>query len=288
MIIKLAKYISLIFIIFGNCNSFSSELKSSSQNIKFSINQAEVISGSPIEGNLIIAKTKPENKVLFNNQKIQIDETGIFIFGFHRDEENSIKLVIINNENEQFETTINPIKRKYKIQRINGLKKSMVSPPKEVINKIKSDINKVKIARSASAEMGDFTKGFDWPVKGLITGVYGSQRILNGIPKSPHFGIDISVPSGTRVKAPASGTITLTENLYYSGYTVILNHGLNLNSTFLHLSEINVKVGDRINRGNLIGLSGNTGRSTGPHLDWRIDWNGKRLDAEMLAGPMKK
>ena len=288
MIIKLAKYISLIFIIFGNCNSFSSELKSSSQKIKFSINQAEVISGSPIEGNLIIAKTKPENKVLFNNQKIQIDETGIFIFGFHRDEENSIKLVIINNENEQFETTINPIKRKYKIQRINGLKKSMVSPPKEVINKIKSDINKVKIARSASAEMGDFTEGFDWPVKGLITGVYGSQRILNGIPKSPHFGIDISVPSGTRVKAPASGTITLTENLYYSGYTVILNHGLNLNSTFLHLSEINVKVGDRINRGNVIGLSGNTGRSTGPHLDWRIDWNGKRLDAEMLAGPMKK
>ena len=288
MIIKLAKYISLIFIIFGNCNSFSSELKSSSQKIKFSINQAEVISGSPIEGNLIIAKTKPENKVLFNNQKIQIDETGIFIFGFHRDEENSIKLVIINNENEQFETTINPIKRKYKIQRINGLKKSMVSPPKEVIKKIKSDINKVKIARSASAEMGDFTKGFDWPLKGLITGVYGSQRILNGIPKSPHFGIDISVPSGTRVKAPASGTITLTENLYYSGYTVILNHGLNLNSTFLHLSEINVKVGDRINRGNVIGLSGNTGRSTGPHLDWRIDWNGKRLDAEMLAGPMKK
>ncbi len=288
MIIKLAKYISLIFIIFGNCNSFSSELKSSSQKIKFSINQAEVISGSPIEGNLIIAKTKPENKVLFNNEKIQIDETGIFIFGFHRDEENSIKLVIINNENEQFETTINPIKRKYKIQRINGLKKSMVSPPKEVINKIKSDINKVKIARSASAEMGDFTKGFDWPLKGLITGVYGSQRILNGIPKSPHFGIDISVPSGTRVKAPASGTITLTENLYYSGYTVILNHGLNLNSTFLHLSEINVKVGDRINRGNLIGLSGNTGRSTGPHLDWRIDWNGKRLDAEMLAGPMRK
>ena len=288
MVIKLAKYIFPFFIIFGNFNLFCSEIISTTKNIEFNINHAEVISGFPIEGNLVIAKTKPENKVLFNNQKIQIDDSGIFIFGFHRDEESSSKLVIINSENDQFETIIQPIKREYKIQRINGLKQSMVSPPKELIKKIKSDTKKVKIARSSSAVIGDFTKGFDWPVKGTITGVYGSQRILNDVPKSPHFGIDISVPNGTKVIAPASGTVTLTEDLYYSGLTVILNHGLNLNSTFLHLSEINVKLGDRVNRGSLIGLSGNTGRSTGPHLDWRMDWNGKRLDPEMLAGPMKQ
>ena len=288
MVIKLAKYIVPFFIIFGNHNLFSSEINSPTKNIDFNINHAEVISGFPIEGNLVIAKTKPENKVLFNNQKIQIDDSGIFIFGFHRDEESSSKLVIINSENDQFETIIQPIKREYKIQRINGLKQSMVSPPKELIKKIKSDTKKVKLARSSSAVIGDFTKGFDWPVKGTITGVYGSQRILNDVPKSPHFGIDISVPNGTKVIAPASGTVTLTEDLYYSGLTVILNHGLNLNSTFLHLSEINVKLGDRVNRGGLIGLSGNTGRSTGPHLDWRMDWNGKRLDPEMLAGPMKQ
>ena len=288
MVIKLAKYIFPFFIIFGNFNLFSSEITSTTKNIEFNINHAEVISGFPIEGNLVIAKTKPENKVLFNNQKIQIDDSGIFIFGFHRDEESSSKLVIINSENDQFETIIQPIKREYKIQRINGLKQSMVSPPKELIKKIKSDTKKVKIARSSSAVIGDFTKGFDWPVKGTITGVYGSQRILNDVPKSPHFGIDISVPNGTKVIAPASGTVTLTEDLYYSGLTVILNHGLNLNSTFLHLSEINVKLGDIVNRGSLIGLSGNTGRSTGPHLDWRMDWNGKRLDPEMLAGPMKQ
>ena len=288
MVIKLAKYIFPFFIIFGNFNLFCSEITSTTKNIEFNINHAEVISGFPIEGNLVIAKTKPENKVLFNNQKIQIDDSGIFIFGFHRDEESSSKLVIINSENDQFETIIQPIKREYKIQRINGLKQSMVSPPKELIKKIKSDTKKVKIARSSSAVIGDFTKGFDWPAKGTITGVYGSQRILNDVPKSPHFGIDISVPNGTKVIAPASGTVTLTEDLYYSGLTVILNHGLNLNSTFLHLSEINVKLGDIVNRGSLIGLSGNTGRSTGPHLDWRMDWNGKRLDPEMLAGPMKQ
>ena len=252
----------------------------------FEILGAEVISGYPVEGNLIVARTNPSNKIKINNEFLEIDESGIFVFGFHRDEENPIKLVIINNENEQFKTSIKPIKRVYKIQRIDGLKKSMVTPPEDTISRIKSDRKKVNRARKVKLEMGDFIQGFDWPLKGLITGFYGSQRILNDIPKSPHFGIDISVPIGTSVKAPASGIITLTEDLYYSGYTVILNHGLNINSTFLHLSEINVNVGDRIGRGDLIGHSGDTGRSTGPHLDWRIDWNGKRLDAEMLAGPM--
>ena len=252
----------------------------------FKILGAEVISGYPVEGNLIVARTNPSNKIKINNEFLEIDESGIFVFGFHRDEENPIKLVIINNENEQFKTFIKPIKREYKIQRIDGLKKSMVTPPEDTISRIKSDRKKVNKARKVKLEMGDFIQGFDWPLKGLITGVYGSQRILNDIPKSPHFGIDISVPTGTSVKAPASGIVTLTEDLYYSGYTVILNHGLNINSTFLHLSEINVNVGERIGRGDLIGHSGDTGRSTGPHLDWRIDWNGKRLDAEMLAGPM--
>ena len=252
----------------------------------FKILGAEVISGYPVEGNLIVARTNPSNKIKINNEFLEIDESGIFVFGFHRDEENPIKLVIINNENEQFKTSIKPIKRVYKIQRIDGLKKSMVTPPEDTISRIKSDRKKANKARKVKHEMGDFIQGFDWPLKGLITGVYGSQRILNDIPKSPHFGIDISVPIGTSVKAPASGIVTLTEDLYYSGYTVILNHGLNINSTFLHLSEIHVDVGDRIGRGDLIGHSGDTGRSTGPHLDWRIDWNGKRLDAEMLAGPM--
>ena len=285
--------LSVFFLLLNFILAFSSHAQTnvkqtniSNFDKNFKILGAEVISGYPVEGNLIVARTNPSNKIKINNEFLEIDESGIFVFGFHRDEENPIKLVIINNENEQFKTSIKPIKRVYKIQRIDGLKKSMVTPPENTISRIKSDRKKVNKARKVKLEMGDFIQGFDWPLKGLITGVYGSQRILNDIPKSPHFGIDISVPIGTSVKAPASGIITLTEDLYYSGYTVILNHGLNINSTFLHLSEINVNVGDRIGRGDLIGHSGDTGRSTGPHLDWRIDWNGKRLDAEMLAGPM--
>ena len=297
MILKKIKIRNLSLSVFFLLLNFILALSSHAQtNVKqtnisnfdknFEILGAEVISGYPVEGNLIVARTNPSNKIKINNEFLEIDESGIFVFGFHRDEENPIKLVIINNENEQFKTSIKPIKRVYKIQRIDGLKKSMVTPPEDTISRIKSDRKKLNKARKVKLEMGDFIQGFDWPLKGLITGVYGSQRILNDIPKSPHFGIDISVPIGTSVKAPASGIVTLTEDLYYSGYTVILNHGLNINSTFLHLSEINVNVGDRIGRGDLIGHSGDTGRSTGPHLDWRIDWNGKRLDAEMLAGPM--
>ena len=295
MILKKIKIRNLSLSVFFLLLNFILALSSHAQtNVKqtnisnfdknFKILGAEVISGYPVEGNLIVARTNPSNKIKINNEFLEIDESGIFVFGFHRDEENPIKLVIINNENEQFKTSIKPIKRVYKIQRIDGLKKSMVTPPEDTISRIKSDRKKVNKARKVKLKMGDFIQGFDWPLKGLITGVYGSQRILNDIPKSPHFGIDISVPIGTSVKAPASGIVTLTEDLYYSGYTVILNHGLNINSTFLHLSEINVNVGDRIGRGDLIGHSGDTGRSTGPHLDWRIDWNGKRLDAEMLAG----
>ena len=149
----------------------------------FKILGAEVISGYPVEGNLIVARTNPSNKIKINNEFLEIDESGIFVFGFHRDEENPIKLVIINNENEQFKTSIKPIKRVYKIQRIDGLKKSMVTPPEDTISRIKSDRKKVNKARKVKLEMGDFIQGFDWPLKGLITGVYGSQRILNGIPK---------------------------------------------------------------------------------------------------------
>ena len=162
----------------------------------------------------------------------------------------------------------------------------MVQPPKDRLERIQKEINVVKNVRQIVLPMGDFPLGFDWPIVGRISGLFGSQRILNGIPKSPHYGIDIAAPKGTLIKAPASGIVTLVDNLYYSGLTVILNHGLGVNSTFLHLKSSILEVGDEVDRGELIGTVGSSGRSTGAHLDWRIDWLGKRLDAELLAGPM--
>ena len=285
-------FLFTLFLVLGWLTSEAGETKKvSNANINsdpnFKIAQAIVISGYPIQGNLIIAKTNPSNKVQLNDASIEIDESGVFVIGFNRDERKKSILTITNKNKKTFKTILKPIQRKYNIQRIDGLKQSMVTPPQEVIDRIKNDRKMVNEARNIRwIKKGDFVRGFDWPLKGPISGVYGSQRILNGIPKSPHFGIDISVPKGTPVLAPAGGIISLADNLYYSGYTVILNHGLKVNSTFLHLDEIKVEVGDKVNRGDLIGFSGNSGRSTGPHLDWRIDWNGRRLDAAMLAGPM--
>jgi len=285
-------FLFTLFLVLGWLTSEAGETKKvSNANINsdpnFKIAQAIVISGYPIQGNLIIAKTNPSNKVQLNDASIEIDESGVFVIGFNRDERKKSILTITNKNKKTFKTILKPIQREYNIQRIDGLKQSMVTPPQEVIDRIKNDRKMVNEARNIRwIKKGDFVRGFDWPLKGPISGVYGSQRILNGIPKSPHFGIDISVPKGTPVLAPAGGIISLADNLYYSGYTVILNHGLKVNSTFLHLDEIKVEVGDKVNRGDLIGFSGNSGRSTGPHLDWRIDWNGRRLDAAMLAGPM--
>ena len=214
-----------------------------------------------------------------------MDAEGQFIVGFHRDSPDAIILQIIAADGARIETIIRVRQRLYDIQRIDGLKSSYVSPPADVINRINDDAERVRNARQrldAGSQGGDFLQGLDMPVTGRITGVYGSQRILNGAPRAPHYGIDIAAPRGTAVLAPAGGRVTLVRELYFSGWTVLVAHGMGLNSAFLHLDDVAVQTGDVIGRGAVIGSVGSTGRSTGPHLDWRLDWQGRRLDAVLV------
>ena len=280
--------ICFITVLFDQAQSEEIQINSLKVNFdpNFKIAGARVISGYPIEGNLIIAQTKTGNSINLNNQKINLSEEGMFVIGFDRDSDINLNLEVISSKGEILTTNILPVQRDYQIERIQGIKKSMVQPPKDRLERIQKEINVVKNVRQIVLPMGDFPLGIDWPIVGRISGLFGSQRILNGIPKSPHYGIDIAAPKGTLIKAPASGIVTLVDNLYYSGLTVILNHGLGVNSTFLHLKSSILEVGDEVDRGELIGTVGSSGRSTGAHLDWRIDWLGKRLDAELLAGPM--
>ena len=183
-------------------------------------------------------------------------------------------------------TTLSPEQRGYKIPRIDGLKSAMVTPPAAVLARIKADGEAVRAARKIDTPLGDFWQGFDWPAHGRISGVYGSQRILNGQPRQPHYGIDIASPLGTPVYAPANGRVTLVKDLYFSGGTIVMAHGLGVNSSFLHLDETMVKPGSFVKRGAIIGTIGATGRATGAHLDWRIDWQGRRIDPGLLVGPM--
>ena len=250
------------------------------------INGATLLRGGAVEGGLMIARTAPDNRVTLDDAAIPVAPDGLFIVGFHRDSDLPVTIGITKTDGTSQLTVLTPQQRSYQIQRIDGLQKNMVTPPENVIARIKSDQAAVAAARQTPAAAGDFWRGIDWPVTGRISGVFGSQRILNGQPRQPHYGIDIAVPKGTPVRAPASGLVTLVKDLYFSGWTIIINHGLGLNSTFLHLDSTAISVGDTVQRGSSIGTVGSTGRSTGPHLDWRLDWQGRRIDASLAAGPM--
>ena len=250
------------------------------------INGATLLRGGAVEGGLMIARTAPDNRVTLDDAAIPVAPDGLFIVGFHRDSDLPVTISITKTDGTSQLTVLTPQQRSYQIQRIDGLQKNMVTPPENVIARIKSDQAAVAAARQTPAAAGDFWRGIDWPVTGRISGVFGSQRILNGQPRQPHYGIDIAVPKGTPVRAPASGLVTLVKDLYFSGWTIIINHGLGLNSTFLHLDSTAISVGDTVQRGSIIGTVGSTGRSTGPHLDWRLDWQGRRIDASLAAGPM--
>ena len=250
------------------------------------INGATLLRGGAVEGGLMIARTAPDNRVTLDEVAIPVAPDGPFIVGFHRDSDLPVTISITKTDGTSQLTVLTPQQRSYQIQRIDGLQKNMVTPPENVIARIKSDQAAVAAARQTPAAAGDFWRGIDWPITGRISGVFGSQRILNGQPRQPHYGIDIAVPKGTPVRAPASGLVTLVKDLYFSGWTIIINHGLGLNSTFLHLDSTAISVGDTVQRGSIIGTVGSTGRSTGPHLDWRLDWQGRRIDASLAAGPM--
>ena len=173
------------------------------------------------------------------------------------------------------------------MQRIDGLPEKMVTPPKEVLQRIRAENARIAAVRARDRAAADFATGFAWPVTGAITGVYGSQRVLNGKPRQPHYGIDIAAPAGTPVRAPADGVVTLAETgMYFTGGTVILDHGHGLTSAFLHLSKLEAGEGEAVERGEVIARVGATGRVTGAHLDWRVNWFDARLDPKLLAGEM--
>lgn len=245
------------------------------------------LEGKAVQGGLIRGMTEPGAAVTLDGKPIRVSPDGVFIFGFSRDATGEAQLTVqlLNGTTEQKKLQIE--KRTFRIQRIDGLPKKMVTPPKDVLDRIRRENAEIAKVRLVDRPQAFFESGWIWPAKGRISGVYGSQRILNGEPRQPHFGIDIAAPAGTPVVAPADGVVVLAEkDLYYTGGTVILDHGHGLTSAFLHLSSVDVAVGMKIRQGGHLGNIGATGRSTGPHLDWRINWFDRRIDPQFLVPPM--
>ncbi len=231
------------------------------------------------QGSFILGKTQPGSKVFIDERKIRVSEQGFFAFGLDRDRKNDVIIKILTDGKLK---TINKkiFKRKYKIQRIDGLPPKQVTPPPEVYERIKRDNKLIGEARSIDTAYDFFKDKFIFPLdKYIVTGVYGSQRILNGKPRRPHYGIDFHAPEGTPVKAMMDGEVTLAENdMYFTGGTLIFDHGHGISTLFMHMKDINVKVGQKVKKGEIVGTLGQSGRATGPHLDIRLNWFEVKLD----------
>jgi murein DD-endopeptidase MepM/ murein hydrolase activator NlpD len=255
--------------------------------VAFAFADATIFEGDFMQGGLVTGRTLPGARVTFNDRRVRVSKDGFFLIGFGRDAPRHAKVDIELPDGSHHTRTFEVKKRKYKIQYIKGLPPRKVTPSKEDLERIRAEAALARKAREVDDPRTDFLTGFRWPVEGKITGVYGSQRVLNGKPRRPHFGVDIAAPVGTAVLAPADGIVTLVyPHMYFSGGTVILDHGHGLSSSFLHLSKIHVTKGQSVSRGDIIAEVGATGRVTGAHLDWRINLFQVRLDPQLLVPPM--
>ncbi len=234
--------------------------------------------GKFLQGHFIIGQTDPSAQIIIGKKEVKVSDDGFFVFGIDRDRK--FDLTITKIQDGKKEKIIKKVlKRKYNIQRIDGLEESKVTPPESVYKRIKEENNKIGKARAINSSLPFFKNQFIMPVEGIISGVYGSQRILNGKPRWPHYGIDIAAKQGTMIKSSGSGVVTMAEaDLYYTGGTIIMDHGHGISTIYSHLESVMVSVGDKINQGDVIGTVGSTGRSTGPHLDFRLNWFQTRLD----------
>ena len=236
---------------------------------------AVTFEGKFIQDSFILGKTEPGSEVFIDKKKVKVTPDGYFVFGLGRDRKNDV-VITINKK----KIVKKVYKRKYNIQRIDGLEEKKVTPPEEVYERIKRENRWIGEVREINSDLTFFTKKFIVPVENaIISGVYGSQRILNGKPKWPHYGLDFAADEGTEIKAMLNGTVTLAEpDLFYTGGTLIFDHGHGISTLYMHMKEILVKKGQEVKQGDIIGTVGSTGRATGAHLDVRLNWFQIRLD----------
>lgn len=268
-LIQKITFCSVLFIFYiGNASAQGADLLTV-LNIK-----GELTQGSAIRGILPV-----DASLKLNGLTVNATSDGGFFIGFGRDAALEQTLTLIDPKGKISTATLALSEREYKIQKVNGVPSQTVSPSQKHLKRIRSETAQVKAARAKISQHTAFLEDFIVPMKGPITGVYGSQRIYNGVPKRPHYGVDYAGPVGTLVSAPASGLVTLAHNnMFYSGGTLIVDHGYGVSSSFLHLSEILVEEGDYVKQGDPIAKVGKGGRATGPHLDWRMNWYDVRID----------
>lgn len=243
-----------------------------------------MLPSSLAQGGMAAGKTEPAAKLTLDGSPLRVGSGGDFVFGIAYDRTKPIVVAATFADGTTEAHNVTPVVRQYEIQRITGLPEKMVTLPPDVLERRKREVAMIADARKRVTDASWFAEPFDWPVKGIISGPFGNQRILNGEPRAPHLGVDIAAPAATPVHAPAPAIVSLAEpDFYLEGGLTILDHGEGISTCYLHQSKQLVKAGDKVERGQQIGLVGMTGRATGPHLHWGLDWFQLALDPSLAA-----
>lgn len=241
------------------------------------------------QGGLVIGRTQPGAEVTYDGRRLRVSPEGVFVLGFGRDAPAGAVVEIRLPDGRLERERLKIARREYPEQHIDGLPENKVTPSEKDLERIWAEQKYFDNARARDDARTDFLENFIWPVTGPISGVYGSRRVLNGKPKRPHVGVDIAVPTGTPVVAPAAGVVSMVQqDLFYTGGTVFIDHGHGVTTMYIHLSEIFVKEGQQVEQGEPIAAVGMTGRATGPHLHWAMHWFNTRLDPSLLVPPMEQ
>jgi len=246
-------------------------------------------SGQPTQGGLVFAKAPPGTRAALDGRTLRVTADGRFVFGFGRDQGASATLLLIHPDGARESQALDVKPRRFDVQRIDGLPPKMVEPDENDLERIKLDQQAITKARARDSEEAMWAGPWVWPVTGRISGVYGSQRILNGQPRRPHYGVDVAMPVGTPIVAPAMGIVSVAHgDMYFTGGTIILDHGHGVGSLYAHLSALDVVEGQRVKQGAQIGRVGATGRVTGAHLHWGMTWFAVNVDPVLVVPPMPK
>ena len=245
------------------------------------------LKGELIQGGLVRGQVAPGSAVWLDGRELRVSPEGQFVFGLGRDARPRAELMVRHPDGREDRRTLDIAARIYQVQRIDGLPPRQVTPSEQDLARIEGEAALLEMAKSRNSAGLGFTQEVTWPARGRVSGIYGSQRILNGEPRAPHRGIDVAAPAGSPVAAMADGIVSLAEpDLYFTGGTVVIDHGHGLHSIYAHMREVLVEVGQSVAQGAPLGTVGATGRATGPHLHWGVYWFDEALDPALLVGPM--
>ena len=230
------------------------------------------VGGSLEQGSLATGSAPPGSLVALDGRPLRVSADGRFVFGFAPDQTKASLVTVRYPDGGGDSRSFTPTLRQYEIERVNGLPQNTVTPPPEVAARIAHEAETIYLARLTDSSGSDFLSGFDWPAPGIESGIFGSQRIDNGVPMSPHYGVDMAAPVGTPITAPADGVVGISDDHYLNGGFTLIDHGQGVSTSYLHQSQRLVQAGEAVKRGQRIGLIGATGRATGPHLHWAMNW----------------